>query len=118
MSVATREQLLGGFVRRFMECPLPASGLVIRIQNLTQKERAAYEELSFDEDGDRRIDQIKMRDLNLLVRVIVDDTGRRMFSDNDTDLLTSLDGGDMDLAFAAAREHCGFNYRIETAKKN
>lgn len=111
---ASKAELLATKGRKYAQCQLLT--LQVRLQSLTERERAAYERLSFDEDGVWQVDCIEGRRRELLVRCIVNDEGQRLFADNEADQLAELDGGDMDLLFDAARELCGFNRKIEVKK--
>ena len=117
MATASREEFtrtLSG--RRFAVLTLPVSGLTVRLQSLTERERSEFESLPFDDDNELDHDQLKAQGRELVVRVLVDDQGVRMFKDDDAHLLEDLDGADIAAIVTTAREHVGLN-RVVTKKK-
>ena len=104
MTTLTREALLGKSARRYMEVPLPSGGAV-RIQSLNERERADYELSLFDKKNSYTAESSRRK---LLVRCIVDESGNRMFADNEHDLLGDIDGADAGAIYDACQKHCGY----------
>ena len=87
-----------------------------RIQNLTEKERASFELSLQDKKGNLSFEKSRR---SLLVRVLVDDNGNRLFADGEESLLEPLDGRITAAIYDAANRHCGYDRdEIETLVKN
>lgn len=122
MPLATREQLLKPAERRYLNIPLPVSGLAVRIQSLREGEKTAYEtDVSLTEDGERRPVRERLEDAKvmLICRVLVDAEGKRLLEDDDFDALSEMDGLDAATIYDAAFKHCGFEPTdVENLVKN
>lgn len=128
---ASRADFLSGPKRRYLDVPCPASGLVARIQSLSEAEMSALEmaeferdsitdELIRDEDGRlvRREAAIADTRARMIIATLVDDDGKRIFADGDLDLVKEqLDSADSLALYAAIGEHLRAHKR-DDAKKN
>lgn len=122
-TLLSRSDLLGRSTRRFKN--ITVLGCNLRIQSLSESEMIAVRESFVDRKGSivrsrsKRIQQI------LVSRCLVDDAGKRLFSDDDvfSGVMDQIDGGVVAGAFAACKEHTGFAAdedwaAIEDAGKN
>jgi hypothetical protein len=100
MSLLTREDLLKFKTRRYLEVPADwiETGKKIRVQSLTEGERAALEKTVTDGDG-----AIRAR---VIIATVVDDGGHRIFTDDHIDFITSLDSQVTGALFDAISDHC------------
>lgn len=113
-----RDALLSRVDRRHTTVDIPGGGTV-RLQSLTEGEKAKYETSMLTKKG--RVNQTKMEDATcrLIVLCMVDDEGRRILSDSDTWELLKLDGAVTAAIFDVATTHCGFSAEdIDAIVKN
>ena len=114
---ATRSQLLNKAPRRYRDVTLPVSGHKLRIQSLTEKEYADFCR-ACNNKKDSVATVLNSRRL-LLIRCVVDDSGRRLFSQDDYDALAEWDAADLHAAQAACAEHVGTSEDgVENIRKN
>lgn len=92
--------------RRYIEVPLH-DGKVARLQSLTDLERMEWNQELFDETGKMVVNKWKYQTAKLLVRMLVDENGHRLFMDEDWELLLELDAKDGAVLGDEAREHIG-----------
>lgn len=116
MSVLSREDLLLRRARRYKEVKL-SSGEIARLQSLTELERSEYNMGLLDKKGDVNKKALTKATQMLLVKMLVDGEGNRLFLDHESDLLADIDSLDMEILGDAAREHIGFNRRDEALEK-
>jgi hypothetical protein len=112
----SRDQLLAKRARRYREVTL-SSGDVARLQSLTELERSEYNMSLLDKKGDVNKKALTKATRMLLVKMLVDADGNRMFFDHEDDLLADIDSLDMEILGDAAREHIGFTRKEESLEK-
>lgn len=117
--LATREDLLSSFQRRYREVPLP-SGRTVRIRNLTELERGKLVEgprLSAATDAERR-KALQEEPVRWIVACVVDADGNRLFKTSDIPDLLQLDAADTRAIYVAAMDHLGTIPTVEDHEKN
>lgn len=105
---ATREQFLQRAKRRFKKVTLPVSQLTVRIQNLMEFEKEAYETETLSRQGEIRHDKLISARRRLIVLCLVDEDGNPILSEADLEALKDLDGADMAFLQDECTVHCGF----------
>ena len=108
----TREQILEKSKRRYREVELSTGG-TIRLQSLTEIERGEYNSEMLTDDGSVDKEQLKLGTAKLLVRMIVDESGKTMFYETEWPLIAELDSLVTEEVGDAARDHIGFNRSAE-----
>lgn len=101
-----RSALLGRTARRYKDVPLSDGGIV-RLQSLTDLERMEWNQELFDTDGKPIVERWKYQTAKLLVRVIVDGEGKRVFADHEWESILDMDSLDTDVLGDEARKHIG-----------
>lgn len=101
-----KASLLACTQRRYKIVDLP-DGKQARIQSLTDLERMEWNQELFDSDGKPVVDKWKYQTAKLLVRVLVDENGHRLFADHEWELLVDLDSLYTDVMGDEARKHIG-----------
>jgi hypothetical protein len=131
MPTASRDDFLRQTAtRRYTTFTCPVSGLVARIQSLTEGEESALdlagyerdkitEELLKDETGHLVRKESAIRDSRplLILATVVDDEGKPLFSEADLALVKGMDSGDSIPLFDAIKAHCRGKER-DAEKKN
>lgn len=115
---ASRESFLSKSRRRFKE--ISFEGEVYRIQSLTERERVQYDLQLQDKKTGRFTDKSleKMRRL-FVVKVLVDDSGNRIFTDEEEELLKDIDGRLVSVLYETGQGHCGYDKAdVEDIVKN
>ncbi len=99
----TREQILAAEDLKFEEVNVPEWGGKVRIKCMTGAERDAFEADIYDVTGkDVQINRNNFR-AKLLARTIVDEKGKRLFSDGDIKALGEKSAKALDIVFEAAQ---------------
>lgn len=117
VTLLERADLLKFKTRRYAEVPADwiAPGKRVRIQSMTERERAELEKAVTDGDG------ASVRAL-VIVATLVDSQGHRIFTDDHVDMIDSLDSQVTGALFDAISEHCDMQGdrlgRIEDHVKN
>ena len=101
-----RSALLGRTARRYKDVLLSDGGIV-RLQSLTDLERMEWNQELFDSDGKPVVERWKYQTAKLLVRVIVDGEGKRVFADHEWESILDMDSLDTDLLGDESRKHIG-----------
>lgn len=109
MTLASRDQLLSAAKakRRFVEVTLPVSGCAVRVQSLTELERAKFQSGFLDKNGDVRPDRLVNANRRLIVLCLVDAAGNRLLNDNDVNGMTEWDTADVQFLATACGRHTG-----------
>ena len=102
----TREQWLGSFKLRYRTVDTLAGRM--RIRNLTEGQKSAFEAGSLKEDGKPNLAYFRSMRRRLICEVAVDDAGQQLFQPGDEARLKELDAAVTAAIFDAATEHCGF----------
>lgn len=120
MGVLNRDGLLALCKLATETVALEGGGSVI-LSSMTGADRDAFEQSLFVEDeagGTRRYNSANIR-ARLLVRCIVDETGKRMFGDDEADALGRVDAAVLDQLYDVAQRLCRFRKKdLEQAAKN
>ncbi len=116
--LTARAELLAPSQRRFRTVTLP-NGQVVRIRNLTEREKSAFEAAILTSKGEPN--RARVADLNrrLIVITLVDGNGDLLLTPADVVALEELDGAITSVLVDAIRDHCGFGEGdIEELVKN
>lgn len=103
MKLAGREKLLGKLVRRYAEEDVPGFG-GIRVQSLSAAE-AADLNAGNQTDGKFDVTKYKKYQARVITMCLVDDTGHRIFSDDDVDTLHEQDATVIDAIYSVCERH-------------
>lgn len=110
MTIASREALLKLCERRYSTVEIPERDISIRIQSLSEAEKSQYETCLIAKNG-RGIMRERLQDATrrLIALCVVDEDGKRIFSDSDLSAIANLDSYISSRIYDACQEHCGFN---------
>lgn len=110
MTIASREALLKLCERRYSTIDIPERDISIRIQSLSEAEKSQYETCLIAKNG-RGIMRERLQDATrrLIALCVVDEEGKRIFSDSDLSAIANLDSYISSRIYDACQEHCGFN---------
>ena len=110
MTIASREALLKLCERRYSTVEIPERDISIRIQSLSEAEKSQYETCLIAKNG-RGIMRERLQDATrrLIALCVVDEEGKRIFSDSDLSAIANLDSYISSRIYDACQEHCGFN---------
>ena len=120
MTIANRSALLKLCERRYIDLELEDTGVTVRIQSLSEKEKSTYETRLIAKSG-RGILRERLQDATrrLIALCLVDENNDRVFSDSDVNQIGEMDSFVSSRIYDAAQEHCGFNKGdIEDTVKN
>lgn len=113
-----REAMLAVCKRRYVTVDVPGVGDV-RLQSLSELERSQYELAALDNKNAVSREKLLHQRCRLIALCVVDDEGKRLFSDDDVRLLLEMDSQITNAIFDAAQLHCGFTKAdIEALEKN
>lgn len=119
VGLVTREQLLGATARRYIQFPVPGLSGEVRIQSLTEKEKAEWEASTLDKNGVVSKDKLKASRRKLVAMVVVDAEGKLVLTDDDVKALEAIDGNITNAIQFQAQAHCGIgSATLEEARKN
>jgi len=106
MGILTKEQILGADRKRTVDVPVKEWGGAVRLQELSASDRDLWESESFlvAADGESARFNPKHARARLVVRSIVDEQGRRMFTDDEVASIGSLSAASVQKLFNAARK--------------
>ena len=98
---------------------VPEWGGAVRVRSFTGRERDAFEASMVRGDGrDRKVDLTNMR-ARLVGLTVIDETGQRLFTDEEADLLGAKSGAALDRVFAIAQKLNGLSGSdVEELTKN
>ena len=98
---------------------VPEWGGAVRVRSFTGRERDAFEASMVRGDGrDRKVDLTNMR-ARLVGLTVIDETGQRLFTDDEVDLLGAKSGAALDRVFAVAQKLNGLSGSdVEELTKN
>ena len=115
----TREQILAAQDLPSEVVPVPEWGGDVRIRTLTTRERDRFEAATISVvDGKPQLNTENVR-ARLVALCAVDDTGARLFSDEDTDALGAKNASAVERLFSVAQRLNGFSKDdIEQLSKN
>ena len=98
---------------------VPEWGGAVRVRSFTGRERDAFESSMVRGEGrDRKVDLTNMR-ARLVGLTVIDETGQRLFTDDEVDLLGAKSGAALDRVFAIAQKLNGLSGAdVEELSKN
>ena len=106
MKLATAEAFLRKAPRRYTVVDIPELGRV-RLQSITEKERAEYDRHLLDDKGRPDLKRANYHRARLIVLCVVDEEGRRILGDEEAKKLPDLmDAAVADRVFEACQKHC------------
>lgn len=119
MSLLTREAILAAPDLPTESVSVPEWGGTVLVRGLTGTERDAFEAESFAARGkDVEINRVNLR-ARLVTRTIVDDAGKRVFTDQDIAILGSKSAAALDRVFEVSSRLSGLGARdVEDLAKN
>ena len=98
---------------------VPEWGGAVRVRSFTGRERDAFESSMVRGEGrERKVDLTNMR-ARLVGLTVIDETGQRLFTDEEVDLLGAKSGAALDRVFAVAQKLNGLSGTdVEELSKN
>lgn len=101
----TKEQILGADRRKFEDVKVKEWGGVVRLQELSASERDLWEseQITVANDGSSAKFNPKHARARLIVRSLVDETGKRLFTDDEVAAVGSLSASTIARLFNKAR---------------
>ena len=107
----TRDQILNADDLKYEEMDTPEWGGVVRLKVMTGIERDDFEQSVFDMKGKDTKVNLKNFRAKLLVKVIVDETGKRVFEEADIERLALKNSKVLDRLFNKAQEINGIGQK-------
>ena len=109
MSLLSKTAILAAQDLQTEDVEVPEWGGAIRVRSFTGRERDAFEASMVRGDGkDRKVDLTNMR-ARLVGLTVIDETGQRIFTDDEVDLLGAKSGAALDRVFAVAQKLNGLS---------
>ena len=107
--LASRDQLFStaSMARRYVEVTLPVSGHSVRLQSLTERERATFQSGFLDKRGEVRKDAMLNSNRRLIVLCVVDAVGNRILNQDDVGRMVDWDTADVQFLASACGRHTG-----------
>lgn len=110
MSLLTREQMLHAHDIRTKTVDVPEWGGQVRVRRLTGEERDRYETSLIQEKKNGQVTRnLRNARARLVVLGVVDEEGKRIFSDADADALAQRSASAIERLFDAIRELSGMS---------
>jgi hypothetical protein len=104
MAILNKDMILGADDMKTIDVPVPEWGGDVRLRTLTGGERDKFESDSIDQRGKSN----KMNLVNLRARLValcaIDESGKRMFGDNEVTKLGAKSAAVLDRLFTAAQK--------------
>ena len=107
----TRDQILNADDLKYEEIDAPEWGGVVRLKVMTGIERDDFEQSVFDMKGKDTKVNLKNFRAKLLVKVIVDEAGKRVFEEADIERLSLKNSKVLDKLFNKAQEINGIGQK-------
>ena len=119
MSLLSKTAILAAQDLQTEDVEVPEWGGAVRVRSFTGRERDAFEASMVRGDGkDRKVDLTNMR-ARLVGLTVIDETGQRLFTDEEVDLLGAKSGAALDRVFAIAQKLNGLSGSdVEELSKN
>ena len=119
MSLLSKTAILAAQDLQTEDVEIPEWGGAVRVRSFTGRERDAFEASMVRGDGrDRRVDLTNMR-ARLVGLTVIDESGQRLFTDEEADLLGAKSGAALDRVFAIAQKLNGLSGSdVEELTKN
>jgi hypothetical protein len=119
MTLLTKSAILAADDLKTEDVDVPEWGGTVRVRAFSGRERDAFEASLVRGDGkDRKVDLTNMR-ARLVALTVVDDSGQKVFTQDDVDLLGAKSGAALDRVFSVAQELNGLSGAdVEELTKN
>ena len=119
MSLLSKTAILAAQDLQTEDVEVPEWGGAVRVRSFTGRERDAFEASMVRGEGrDRKVDLTNMR-ARLVGLTVIDETGQRLFTDEEVDLLGAKSGAALDRVFAVAQKLNGLSGTdVEELAKN
>ena len=119
MTLLTKSAILSADDLKTEDVEVPEWGGAVRVRAFSGRERDAFEASLVRDDGkDRKVDLTNMR-ARLVALTVVDETGQKLFTHDDVDLLGAKSGAALDRVFAVAQKLNGLSAAdVEDLTKN
>ena len=119
MTLLSKTAILAAQDLQTEDVEVPEWGGAVRVRSFTGRERDAFESSMVRGDGrDRKVDLTNMR-ARLVGLTVIDETGQRLFTDEEVDLLGAKSGAALDRVFAVAQKLNGLSGTdVEELSKN
>ena len=119
MTLLSKTAILTANDLKSEDIEVPEWGGAVRVRSFTGRERDAFEASMVRGDGkDRKVDLTNMR-ARLVGLTVIDETGHRLFTDEEVDLLGAKSGAALDRVFAVAQKLNGLSGAdVEELTKN
>ena len=119
MNLLSKTAILAANDLKSEDVEVPEWGGAVRVRSFTGRERDAFESSMVRGEGrDRKVDLTNMR-ARLVGLTVIDETGQRLFNDEEVDLLGAKSGAALDRVFAIAQKLNGLSGAdVEEFSKN
>ena len=119
MTLLSKTAILAAQDLQTEDVEVPEWGGAVRVRSFTGRERDAFEASMVRGEGrDRKVDLTNMR-ARLVGLTVIDETGQRLFTDEEVDLLGAKSGAALDRVFAVAQKLNGLSGAdVEELSKN
>ena len=119
MTLLSKTAILTANDLKSEDVEVPEWGGAVRVRSFTGRERDAFEASMVRGEGrDRKVDLTNMR-ARLVGLTVIDETGQRLFTDEEVDLLGAKSGAALDRVFAVAQKLNGLSSAdVEELSKN
>ena len=119
MTLLSKTAILAAQDLQTEDVEVPEWGGAVRVRSFTGRERDAFESSMVRGEGrDRKVDLTNMR-ARLVGLTVIDETGQRLFTDEEVDLLGAKSGAALDRVFAIAQKLNGLSGSdVEELTKN
>lgn len=119
MTLLTKSSILAADDLKTEDVDVPEWGGTVRVSAFSGRERDAFEESLVRGDGkDRKVDLTNMR-ARLVALTVVDESGQKVFTHDDVDLLGAKSGAALDRVFSVAQKLNGLSGAdVEELTKN
>ena len=119
MSLLSKTAILAAQDLQTEDVEVPEWGGAVRVRSFTGRERDAFESSMVRGEGrNRKVDLTNMR-ARLVGLTVIDETGQRLFTDDEVDLLGAKSGAALDRVFAVAQKLNGLSGAdVEELSKN
>ena len=119
MTLLSKTAILAAQDLQTEDVEVPEWGGAVRVRSFTGRERDAFEASMVRGDGkDRKVDLTNMR-ARLVGLTVIDETGQRLFADEEVDVLGAKSGAALDRVFAIAQKLNGLSGAdVEEFSKN
>ena len=119
MTLLSKSAILAADDLKTEDVEVPEWGGTVRVRAFSGRERDAFEASLVRGDGkDRKVDLTNMR-ARLVALTVVDDSGQKVFTQDDVDLLGAKSGAALDRVFSVAQKLNGLSGAdVEELTKN